>query len=78
VKAPNGIARAEDEPTAHRPSHPRDATADKASRAIRLFPTPAAPQTTIPETSEATMAASMVRISSERPINGHDKRIPKA
>ena len=78
VNAPSGIARAEDVPTAHRPSHPCDAAADNASRAIRLFPTPAAPQTTIPETSEAEMAASMVRISSERPINGHDKRTPES
>ena len=78
VKAPSGIARAEDVPTAHRTSHPRDAAADNASRAIRLLPTPAAPQTTIPETSEAEMAASIVRISSERPINGHDKRTPEA
>ena len=78
VKAPSGIARAEDVPTAHRPSHPCDAATDNASRAIRLLPTPAAPQTTIPETSEAKMAASIARISSERPINGHDNRTPKA
>jgi hypothetical protein len=74
VKAPSGIARAEDVPTAHRHSHPCDSAADKASRAIRLLPTPAAPWTTIPEASEAKMAASMAPISSERPISGHAKR----
>jgi hypothetical protein len=64
-------------PTARRPSHPRDTAADNASRAIRLFPTPAAPQITIPETSEAKMAASTARISSERPVNGHDRPTQK-
>ncbi|MDT5186318.1 MAG: hypothetical protein QOI29_4476, partial [Mycobacterium sp.] len=49
-----------------------------ASRAIRLFPTPAAPQIRMPEASEAEMAASIVRISSERPINGNDKRTSKS
>jgi hypothetical protein len=34
----------------------------------------AAPLTTIPETPEAKIAASMRRISFERPINGHDTR----
>ena len=43
VKAPSGSVRAEDVPTAHRPSHPCDTAADKPSRAIRLFPTPAGP-----------------------------------
>jgi hypothetical protein len=42
------------------------------------LPTPAAPQIAIPETSEAEMAASMARISSERPVNGHDKPTPEA
>jgi hypothetical protein len=70
--------RAEDVPTAHRPSHPRDTAPDNASRAIRLFPTPAVPPTTIPETCAAKMAASMAPISPERPVNGHDKRTPKA
>src|SRR5277367_6729955 len=78
VKAPSGIARAEDVPTAHRHSHPCDSAADKASRAIRLLPTPAAPYTTIPEASEAKMAASIAPISSERPINGHAKRTSKS
>jgi len=78
VKAPSGIARAEEVPTVQRVSHPFDAAADKASRAIRVFPTPSAPQTRMPGTSEAEMAASMVRISSERPINGQDKRTYKS
>ena len=77
VKAPSGSVRAEDVPTAHRVWRPRDAAADKASRVIRLFPTPAAPETTIPETSDATMAAPIRRISSERPVNGHDTRTKK-
>ena len=76
--APNGIDRAEDVPTIHRTSHPRDPADTSASRAIRLLPTPAAPQTTTPDTSEAEMAAWIARISSERPINGHGMRIPKA
>jgi hypothetical protein len=42
------------------------------------LPTPAGPRTTIPETSGAKMAASIARISSERPVNGHDKRTPRA
>src|ERR1700744_201796 len=50
--APNGIDRAEDVPTIHRASHPCDPTEPSASRAIRLLPTPAAPQTTIPAKSE--------------------------
>ena len=74
AKAPSGRARAEDVPTVHRPSKPRDGAADTASLAIRLFPTPAAPLTRIPATSGAEMAASMAAISSERPTNGHDKR----
>jgi hypothetical protein len=32
----------------------------------------------MPEASEAEMAASIVRISSERPINGNDKRTSKS
>ena len=74
VNAPSGIARAEDVPTVHRVSHPADAAAYSASRVVRLFPTPSAPQTSTPETSGAARAASMVRVSSERPINGHDNR----
>jgi hypothetical protein len=42
------------------------------------LPAPAAPQTSTPETSEAEIAASMARISPERPINGHDKRTQRA
>src|SRR6476659_5918122 len=78
VKAPRGMARAEDVPTVQRVSHPFDAAADNASRAIRVFPTPSAPQRRMPGTSEAEIAASMVRISSERPINGQDKRTYKS
>src|ERR1700693_3871979 len=32
----------------------------------------------MPEASEAKMAASIAPVSSERPINGHDKRTSKA
>ncbi len=78
MKAPSGIARAEEVPTTHRPSYPRDTAADMASRAIRLFPTPVGPAMTIPEVSGADMAAPMLRISSERPVSGHDKRTPRA
>ena len=73
AKAPRGSVRAEDVPTAQRTSHPFKAADESASRAIRLFPTPAAPQMTIPERSEADIAASMSRISSERPVSGHVK-----
>ena len=50
------------------------AAAASASRATLLFPTPAAPETTIPATSAPDSAASMIRISSEGPVNGHAKR----
>jgi hypothetical protein len=40
-----------------------------------LLPTPAAPQTTIPDESGADMAASTIRSSSERPVSGHLRRI---
>ena len=49
ARAPSGSVRAEDVPIAQWVTHPRAAAADSASRAIRLFPTPAAPQITIPE-----------------------------
>src|SRR6478672_8694127 len=49
LKAPNGRARAELVATTHRTSHPVDAAEIVASRAIRLFPTPTAPHTTIPQ-----------------------------
>ena len=78
LKAPSGIACAEDDPTVHRVSQPSDAARASTSRAIRLFPTPDAPQMRTPATSEAEIAASMVRISSERPINGHDNRTQRA
>jgi hypothetical protein len=42
---------------------------------MRLFPTPAAPHTTIPAISASDIAALTMRISSERPVNGHVKRI---
>src|ERR1700761_1069602 len=72
--APNGIDRAEDVPTIHRTSQPCDPKELSASRAIRLLPTPAAPQTTIPAESEPKIAASMSRCSLERPVNGHVNR----
>ena len=78
AKAPSGTVRADDVPTAHRTSPPRDAATDNASRAIVLFPTPAAPRTTMPETSEAEMAASIAPISTERPVNGHVNCTPRA
>jgi hypothetical protein len=46
-----------------------------ASRAIRLFPTPAAPQITIPDAIASESAASMSPISAERPVQGHINRI---
>ena len=55
-----------------------DSAADKASRTSRLLPTPATPETTTPEPSDASIAASIVRNCSERPINGHDKRTIEA
>jgi hypothetical protein len=74
AKAPRGNPRADDVPTAHRVSHPFDASDDSASRAMRLFPTPAEPQTTIPDESGSDNAAWIIRISSERPVSGHAKR----
>jgi len=38
------------------------------------LPTPAAPQITIPDELGSDNAASMSRISSERPVNGHANR----
>src|SRR3984885_11338642 len=57
--APNGIERAEDVPTIHRISQPCDPAELSASRAIRLLPTPAAPQTTTPARLETKNEASM-------------------
>ena len=74
ANAPSGMDLADDAPTVHRVSLPCDAATDNASRAMRLFPTPAAPQTTIPPTSGAEIAASMARISALRPVSGHDRR----
>src|SRR5215211_1170578 len=73
VNAPSGIARADEAPTVQRVSQPRAAAAVNASRAIRLFPTPAAPQMSIPPTPGVEMAASMERISELRPVSGHDR-----
>src|ERR1700734_3177366 len=72
--APNGIDRAEDVPTIHRTSHPCDSAELSASRAIRLLPTPAAPQTTTPARLESKIAASISRCFLERPVHGPDKR----
>ena len=72
--APSGIDRADDVPTTQRSSYPCDAAEFSASRATRLLPTPAAPQTTIPDESESEIAASMSRCSFERPVNGHVNR----
>src|ERR1700684_112843 len=76
--AANGIDRAEDVPTIHRTSHPCDPAELSASRAIRLFPTPAAPQTTTPAESESKIAASMSRRFFERPVKGHVNRTDTA
>src|SRR6202035_5843293 len=57
--APNGIERAEDVPTIHRISQPCDPAELSASRAIRLLPTPAAPQSTTPAKSESKSGTSM-------------------
>ena len=75
LKAPNGRARAEFVATTHRTSHPFEAAEVIASRAIRLFPTPAAPLTTIPLQSRSDRAASISRISFDRPVSGHPNRI---
>jgi hypothetical protein len=66
--------RAEDVPTTQWITQPRDEAADSASRAMRLLPTPAAPQITMPDEPGSDSAASMRRISSERPVNGHANR----
>jgi hypothetical protein len=75
VNAPSGSVRAEDVPTAQWVTHPRAAAADSASRAIRLFPTPAALQITMPDAPGSDIAASMSRISSERPVSVHVGRM---
>jgi hypothetical protein len=74
VNAPSGSVRAQDVPTAQWVTHPRDAAESSASRAMRLLPTPAAPQITIPDEPLSDSAASMSRISSKRPVNGHANR----
>jgi hypothetical protein len=61
--------------TVQRISAPREAAFDSASRTTRLFPTPAVPDTTMPATSASDIAAAMSCISSDRPVNGHVKRI---
>src|ERR1700736_3215182 len=53
--AANGIDRAEDVPIIQRTSYSFGGIALSASRAIRLFPTPAAPQTTTPDEAESTI-----------------------
>ena len=78
VKAPNGIARAEVAPAVHLLSNPCDSAADNASRAILLFPTPAAPDTTTPEASGAAIEDAMALIDPARPVSGQDKRTEKA
>jgi hypothetical protein len=70
--------RADVVPIAQRASNPLDATEDSASRTNRLFPTPAGPLTRIPARSGSDTAAATVRISSERPINGHVNRTSEA
>ena len=67
--------RPHDVPTTQRTSHPLAAAPASASRAILLFPTPAEPLMTTPEASASESAASMSRISSPRPANGHVNRI---
>jgi hypothetical protein len=42
------------------------------------LPTPAAPDTTTPESRGAAIAASMCRISPDRPVSGHRTATPKA
>ena len=61
AKAPRGKSRAEEVPTAHRVSHSLAASDDSASRAIRPFPTPAAPEMITPQQSGSDIAASMTR-----------------
>ena len=73
VKAPSGSPRAQDVPTAQWVRIPATAESS-ASRAMRLLPTPAAPQITIPDEPRSDIAASMSRISFERPVNGHVNR----
>ncbi len=71
TKAASGSARADEVATAQRVAHPLEVAKVSASRAIRLFPTPAEPQTMIPEESGSDMAVSMTRNSSARPVSGH-------
>ena len=75
LNAPNGRARAELVATTHRTTQPVEAAQAVASRAIRLLPTPAAPLTTIPLQSRSDNAASMSRISFDRPVSGHPNRM---
>jgi uncharacterized protein (TIGR03083 family) len=50
-------------------------TESSASRAVLLFPTPAAPEITMPDAIGSDSAASTSRISCKRPVQGHVKRI---
>ena len=74
VIAPNGRVRAAEVPTTQRISHFLAAKVCSVSRTMRLFPTPAAPLTTMPAESASRSAASMSRVSFERPVNGHVNR----
>ena len=78
ARAPSGIPRPHDVPTTQRTSQPLDAAPARASRAMRLFPTPAEPLMTMPDASGSESAASMNRISSARPTNGHINRMGTA
>ncbi len=75
ASAPSGMPRPHDVPTTQRTSQPPAAAPTRVSRAIRLFPTPAEPLITTPDASGSASAASMSRISSPRPTNGHVNRM---
>ena len=78
ANAPSGRFRPHDVPNTHRTSQPDDSAASRASRATRLLPTPAGPQITAPDVFGWESASSMIRISPDRPTNGHVNRIDAA
>ncbi len=71
ANAPSGRLRADAVPVAQRVAAPRRASADSASLASRVLPTPAAPASTTPRgLPTRLLAASMNRNSSARPVSG--------
>ena len=78
ANAPRGSARADAVATAQCVVQPASAACARASRAMRLLPTPAAPCSTTPDESGSDIAACMAASSSLRPVSGHVRRTQTA